>query len=558
MPTDNKKVLYEFEIDGQPYRIFDTAISESGTLKDNLKISGPDGNPIEVTPELAGKIKSQIDQQNTPRNFFDAGKEFHWNPRYTYSSAFDPRAAIKPVRAGLEWFGDRVLLPGMQNLERSMVSSASMNPSMVYTGVTNPTYNYLQNIDTPVSNFTAQYVFPSMMPSRLIGTIKSGKAPWDPENPGFFEDQDLDLMFDLGVTPAAAKAFKNARTAASKWTSRFKPRQVATDLVEKPQSGVQNAVQETGGVTVNGQGVLRRPYSAQQKSSYTDKATTIEPRTLSLDDMDKALAFSDAKQAGYDMYGSPVWEQRMRNAGFSEREIQEAKDIYRNNLEGTQLMEGEGHITDDSLGQFNTENDFYYWQYLDDPNHAPKSDVSLSVDNNLTSSLIRGHNQNRTYSGLRDTAIHEVNGHAASGNIYNFYQDTLGADPSIISEWNELNPTLAKMIEHNNGLLPKFKNNPSSYYRMPEEVRARVVSARETVKDVLRRRYPELEKTSPEIFEQKVNSAFNSMINKGKSHGNLDISDILNYYDPIDIQLYNERFLKKGGNIKINGQSNSD
>jgi len=26
------------------------------------------------------------------------------------------------------------------------------------------------------------------MPSRLIGTIKSGKAPWDPENPGFFED----------------------------------------------------------------------------------------------------------------------------------------------------------------------------------------------------------------------------------------------------------------------------------------------------------------------------------------------------------------------------------
>jgi hypothetical protein len=41
-------------------------------------------------------------------------------------------------------------------------------------------------------------------------------------------------MFDLGVTPAAAKAFKNARTAASKWTSRFKPRQVATDLVEKP------------------------------------------------------------------------------------------------------------------------------------------------------------------------------------------------------------------------------------------------------------------------------------------------------------------------------------
>ncbi len=28
MPTDNKKVLYEFEIDGQPYRIFDTAISE--------------------------------------------------------------------------------------------------------------------------------------------------------------------------------------------------------------------------------------------------------------------------------------------------------------------------------------------------------------------------------------------------------------------------------------------------------------------------------------------------------------------------------------------------
>jgi len=27
-----------------------------------------------------------------------------------------------------------------------------------------------------------------MMPSRLIGTIKSGKAPWDPENPGFFED----------------------------------------------------------------------------------------------------------------------------------------------------------------------------------------------------------------------------------------------------------------------------------------------------------------------------------------------------------------------------------
>jgi len=43
----------------------------------------------------------------------------------------------------------------MQNLERSMVSSASMNPSMVYTGVTNPTYNYLQNIDTPVSNFTA-------------------------------------------------------------------------------------------------------------------------------------------------------------------------------------------------------------------------------------------------------------------------------------------------------------------------------------------------------------------------------------------------------------------
>jgi hypothetical protein len=84
------------------------------------------------------------------------------------------------------------------------------------------------------------------------------------------------------------------------------------------------------------------------------------------------------------------------------------------------------------------------------------------------------------------------------------------------------------------------------------------VSARDTVKYFLRRRYPELEKTSPEIFEQKVNSAFNSMINKGKSHGNLDISDILNYYDPIDIQLYNERFLKKGGNIKINGQSNSD
>ena len=71
------------------------------------------------------------------------------------------------------------------------------------------------------------------------------------------------------------------------------------------------------------------------------------------------------------------------------------------------------------------------------------------------------------------------------------------------------------------------------------------------IANILRQRYPTLEQTNPFEFENKVNSAFRSMINKRKHHNNLGVMQMLRYYNPTDIQIFNENFLKKGGNIKI-------
>ena len=53
---------------------------------------------------------------------------------------------------------------------------------------------------------------PATMPSRWVGTLRTGMAPWNPENPGF-GDESLNEMFDVVTAP---RFMKDAKTVGSK------------------------------------------------------------------------------------------------------------------------------------------------------------------------------------------------------------------------------------------------------------------------------------------------------------------------------------------------------
>ncbi len=268
-------------------------------------------------------------------------------------------------------------------------------------------------------------------------------------------------------------------------------------------------------------------------------------------EMDKVMAYSQAKQRAYDIYSGPVWEQRMRNAGFSQREIQEAKDFYFRNIRNNQLLEEKGNIQGNELGSFSSKYGFPEpYNYLE--GNVPKGETSLNL-NGINDIEINSPYRNV----LENTSNHEVIGHGANYNIMSIIravkQKGLSDDKynQYFSRFAGNNPTVTKIFNHNASLYPRINPGTNTYFRNAEEVRARVVAAREHIAKVLRQRYPVMEQTDPLQFEEKVNSAFRSMINKGKNHNNKNIQEILWYYDPTDIQIYNERFLKKGGNIKI-------
>lgn len=274
---------------------------------------------------------------------------------------------------------------------------------------------------------------------------------------------------------------------------------------------------------------------------------------IELGEMDRILAYNEAKQAGYKMYGDgSVWEKRLRDQGFTEKEIQEAKDIYQQNLRNATLGEDElfGY-NDSTLGSVHT--DGYLMSYLDPLEGAferPEFNVQLSELNTILNALRSNRTQKEALDLLRTIAAHEVEGHVGSGQIYDFFKNAYRKDSPEFFGWAELNPTLAKLLEHNERILPKkFSKLTSEYSKQPEEIRARVVAVRSMIKDTLRKRYPDLERTNPREFDQKVNSIFNSMIDNGKAHSDFNMEQILMLYDPTEIKYYNEHFLKKGGII---------
>lgn len=113
-----------------------------------------------------------------------------------YRSAFHGNDIMYPVKKTFEWIGSGLYNTG-QALERA---ASQVSPY----GSIRPTNQNWAEAPTPVTDATFQYVLPTMAPSRWVGTLRTGMAPWNPENPGL-GNEDVNLLFDLGATPAAGK-----------------------------------------------------------------------------------------------------------------------------------------------------------------------------------------------------------------------------------------------------------------------------------------------------------------------------------------------------------------
>lgn len=109
-----------------------------------------------------------------------------------HRSAFNGNDIIYPVKKGFDIIGR-----GLYSLGQGIERAASQTSPYGSIRPTNP--NWME-ASTPLTDATFQYVLPTMMPSRWVGTVRTGKAPWNPENPGF-GDEDTNLLFDIGVSP---------------------------------------------------------------------------------------------------------------------------------------------------------------------------------------------------------------------------------------------------------------------------------------------------------------------------------------------------------------------
>lgn len=144
----------------------------------------------------------------TPNGNREVDKE-ELKTKVGYSSAFNGRDIMVPVKKGFELLGQG-LYAGAQGIERQLTyNPLGLNPI-------GPAINY--NSSTPVTNAIFRYGLPYLQPSKVGGTIKSGfkYLPHDPRNPGLFGDEDLNLMFDIGTTPAFFKGTKTAIKATPK------------------------------------------------------------------------------------------------------------------------------------------------------------------------------------------------------------------------------------------------------------------------------------------------------------------------------------------------------
>ena len=109
-----------------------------------------------------------------------------------HRSAFNGNDILYPVKKGLEVVGK-----GLYNFSQGFERAASQVSPYGSMMPRNPNW---MKAPTPVTDATFQYGLPATAPSRLVGTLRTGMAPWNPKNPGF-GDEDVNLLFDIGVAP---------------------------------------------------------------------------------------------------------------------------------------------------------------------------------------------------------------------------------------------------------------------------------------------------------------------------------------------------------------------
>lgn len=191
-----------------------------------------------------------------------------------HRSAFNGSDILYPVKKGFEVIGKGLYSLG-QGVERAVSQTSPY-------GSIRPTNPNWMEAPTPITDATFQYVLPTMAPSRWVGTIRTGKAPWNPENPGL-GDEDTNLLFDIGASGPFMKGVGKASKGVAKG---FK---YATDVIPKvARFGVSNHTGnwtqfgnnmyrlKPGYIGMNGVGVEKKPISYGYDRTFVANAAKEE------------------------------------------------------------------------------------------------------------------------------------------------------------------------------------------------------------------------------------------------------------------------------------------
>lgn len=173
----------EFTAGGRSYKV------------DSKPVSATENKELVVTP----KRNKIVDK--------DKVKENNKKAMSQHRSAFNGNDILYPIKKGFD-----VVSKGLYSLGQGIERAASQTSPYGSIRPTNP--NWME-APTPLTDATFQYVLPTMMPSRWVGTIRTGKAPWNPENPGL-GDEDTNLLFDIGASGPFMKGVGKATKASVK------------------------------------------------------------------------------------------------------------------------------------------------------------------------------------------------------------------------------------------------------------------------------------------------------------------------------------------------------